>query len=71
MPEDTVIVTLALPRGQDFAWFASENVVGLGSHLDEQGRMQALDDLQAYWRRQCMRVVPDPRPAEDPAAALA
>lgn len=69
--DEVVVVTLALPEGQDWAWYATENVVGLSSRLDDAGRARALDDLQAFWRRQCIRAVPDARPAQETAHALA
>lgn len=58
--EETLIVTVDLPSGRDWAWFADCNTVGLGAHLDAAGRERALTELQDEWRRAFVRVVPDP-----------
>lgn len=61
MNEETLIVTVDLAAsGRDYAWYADLNMVGLGAHLDAAGRERALTQLQAAWRRNFVRVVPDP-----------
>ena len=57
MSEQTLIKTLDLPCGQDWAWYADANIVGLGRHLDAEGRERALNEVQDHWRRSCLRVV--------------
>lgn len=61
--EDTLVKTLDLPPGQDWAWFADANIVGLAPHLTPEGRERALSEVQAYWRRSCLRIVPDELPS--------
>lgn len=60
MNEETLIVTVDLPSGLDWRLYSDLNMVGLGSHLCEAGRERALTELQASWRREFIRVVPDP-----------
>lgn len=60
--EETLVVTVELSSGRDWAWYADLNMVGLGAHLDEAGREQALTELQAAWRRGFICVVPGPSP---------
>ena len=58
MGEKTLIKTMELPAGRDWEWFGDANVVVLAAHLDEEGRQRALTEVQAFWRRSCIRVVP-------------
>lgn len=60
MNEETLIVTVDLSSGRDWAWYADLNMIGLGSHLDEAGRERAISELQDAWRGRFIRVVPDP-----------
>lgn len=55
--EETVVVTIDLPEGKDYEWFAEANVVGLSRRLDEAGRQQALCQMFQEWRRSHLRVV--------------
>lgn len=57
MNEKTVVTTMELPHGQEWAWFADANVVALARSLDEAGRQRALTEVQKHWRRSCLRVV--------------
>lgn len=59
MNEDTIIKTLELPHGEEWAWFADANLVVLSPRLDAAGRERALTEVQAHWRRRCLRVVED------------
>jgi hypothetical protein len=64
--EDTLIKTmprhtLSCPeRGWDR--HADANLVVLAADLDEAGREAALSEVQAHWRRSCIRVVTDDEP---------
>jgi hypothetical protein len=49
--DGTDIVTMDLPFGQDWLWFAELNMVALAPHLDAAARERALDELQEEWRR--------------------
>jgi hypothetical protein len=59
MPGGTVIepkiVTMPLPHGRDWLWYADLNLVALAPHLDDAGRERALDELQAEWRASIRR----------------
>lgn len=68
MNEQTVVKTMALPFGQKWLYHADANVLVLSEALDEQGREDALSDMQAAWRRSGMRVVTAERPAHSGAA---
>jgi hypothetical protein len=57
MNEDTLIKTMPLPHGQTWALFADANVIVLSPCLDEDGREQALNDVQAHWRRSGLRII--------------
>lgn len=57
MNEKTLIKTLELPHGQNWAWYGDANIVVLSPCLDAEGREQALSELQDHWRRKCLRVV--------------
>lgn len=57
MNEDTIVKALPLPYGQRWLWLADANMVLLSDELDEAGRESALCDVQAHWRRSCIRVV--------------
>ena len=46
--EKTVIVTVNLPPGQNWVWFADCNMVGLAPHLDADGRWQALTEAHGH-----------------------
>lgn len=60
MTEKTVVKTIELPDGRDWLWYADANVVALAPHLDDEGRERALSEVQAFWRRSCLHLVPDP-----------
>ena len=60
MNEHTLIKTMPLPQGRDWEWFADANIVVLAPHLCEEGRERALTEVQAHWRRSCIRVLPVP-----------
>lgn len=57
MSEDTLIKTMRLPHGRLWEWFADLNVVALCPSLDAAGREWALSEVQAHWRRSCLRAV--------------
>lgn len=57
MTEQTVFRTAKLPEGQDFVWHPDLNLVELSDRLDLDGRLQALTDLQKWWRREHLSVV--------------
>jgi hypothetical protein len=59
MTEKTVVRTMELPNGRDWLWFADLNVVGLAPHLDAAGVERAYAEMTAWWRRSCLRLVPD------------
>lgn len=63
------IVTMPLPHGRDWLWYADLNIVALAPHLDDAGRDRAIDELQAEWRaavRSCLSVVRDGDPPTRP-----
>ena len=67
MNEDTVIRYMPLAPGtRPWRWHADANLVVLCSSLDENGREEALSDLQAHWRREGLRVVTDEAPDAEP-----
>lgn len=45
------IVIMETAYGEDAVWHPDLNLVVLHPRLDEAGREQALDELQARWRR--------------------
>jgi hypothetical protein len=55
--EETIIHILDLPEGTDYVWYPDANMVGLARRLDCEGRVQALADLSATWRRSVMHAV--------------
>jgi len=55
--EDTLLLTRPLPYGQEWAWHADANIVVLAPHLCPEERERALTEVQAHWRRSCLRVV--------------
>lgn len=57
--EKTVQMVLDLPEGRDWEWLPDCNILVLASRLDEAGRQRALSDLQATWRRQFIKAVPE------------
>lgn len=64
MNEDTLIKTMPLPGDQKWAWYADANIVALSPCLDDEGRERAISEVQAYWRRSCIRVVPNAPPKD-------
>ena len=40
--EETITLTIDLPEGQDYAWFADANVIGLARRLSPAEREHAL-----------------------------
>jgi hypothetical protein len=69
--EDTLIKTMPLPFGQRWLWLADANMVLLSPCLDERQREMAMGELQAHWRRSCIRVVEDGEVVEtQPMSAL-
>ena len=66
--EETIIKVMPLPAGREWVWFGDLNCVALSDRLDEAGRMVALMDLQAQWRRTMLHVIsPRPREAQPPS----
>ena len=61
MNEYTQIKYLDLPHGRPWEWYGDANVIVLAPRFrtDCQGREQALTEVQAHWRRSCIRVVQD------------
>lgn len=57
MNEKTLIKTVSLPFGQDWALYSDANVVALSPRLDEAGRERALSEVADHWRRSCLRIV--------------
>lgn len=55
--EETIVLTVDLPDGTLWVWMGDANTVLLSSSLCEVGRANALDDLQAVWRRRCLHVI--------------
>jgi hypothetical protein len=55
--EETIILTLKLREGEDWAFFPDCNTVALSSRLDPEERQAALDRFQTEWRRSMIRVV--------------
>ena len=70
MNEDTLIKTMPLPQGRDWEWFADANIVVLAPHLCPAQREQALTEVQAHWRRSCLRVLPSEPATTQPLAML-
>lgn len=68
MTEETLIKTMprdalsSAERGWD--WHPDANLVVLAADLDAEGREAALSDVQAHWRRSCIRVVTDEKPVQ-------
>lgn len=58
MTEKTIIHTMELPYGQEWLWYPEANMVALSPCLDAAGRERALSEVQAYWRRSCIKLVP-------------
>ena len=48
--EATIIKTLDLPHGADWALYADANLIVLSPRLDACGRDRALDEVCAHWR---------------------
>lgn len=63
MNEETLVKTVPLPFGRTWEWYGDANVVVLSPDLDAEGRDRALDEVQAFWRRSCLRVVGGDGPA--------
>lgn len=57
MTEKTLIKTMPLPFGQCWAWYPDANVIALSPDLTESEREHALCEVQAHWRRSCIRIV--------------
>jgi hypothetical protein len=58
--EETVLLTMPLPRGKEWHWLADCNVLVLSDQLDPAGRDRAISDLQATWRRRYLQSLPPP-----------
>lgn len=59
--EHTLIKTLPLPFGQMWTWYGDANVLALSPNLrTEAERQAAITEALAHWRRNFIRVVPDP-----------
>lgn len=72
MDEYTLIKTAAfpLPHGEVGLWYPDLNVVVLSPELDTEARRHlALWEVQAHWRQECIRFVPEPRAASAPQQA--
>lgn len=50
-------VTMPLPHGRDFLWFADLNILALAPHLDDTGRQNAVHQAAAEWSREMCRSV--------------
>lgn len=50
--EQTVVVTMNIPGGDDARWMPEFNLIVLAPHLDDLGRRRAVDEVQARWRRE-------------------
>jgi len=57
MYEETVVVVMPLPAGVNAVFCEDSNIVCLSDQLDEDGRDQALAELQAQWRRNALRSI--------------
>lgn len=57
MQEDTIIKTLDLPEGREWAWFADANILCLSPALCPEGRMRAVREAQDWWRRRHLQAV--------------
>lgn len=77
---EPTIVTMPLPHGRDYLWYADLNVVALAPHLDTAGRERALYQLTVEWRTATARRLtavptqhtrPAPTPATMPVPASA
>lgn len=55
MAEDTIIKTMDLPEGEDWALYPDLNVIVLASRLDCAGRVRAIEAILLQWRRQHLR----------------
>jgi hypothetical protein len=53
--EETKIVTMPLPFGQDWCWYPDLNIIALSNQLDAAGRERALDEFLASWRHSLMQ----------------
>jgi hypothetical protein len=49
--EATIIKTIELPYGQEWALYADANVIVLSPCLDNDGRRRAIDEVCAHWRQ--------------------
>lgn len=58
--ERTVVVTIPLAEGRDWAWLGDCNVLALSDRLDEAGRQRALVQVGVAWRRSFLHVVGEP-----------
>jgi hypothetical protein len=56
--EETLVKTMELPDGRDWEWYGDLNVVVLAPHLCPARREVALNEVQAHWRRSCIRILP-------------
>lgn len=68
--EQTVVLTIALPEGQRWAWLGDCNVLALSPHLNATERQEALIEVGATWRRSFLRVVDTDAEIPDDIAAL-
>lgn len=55
--EETIIKPMELPEGVPWRWYADCNIIGVPAHLDDQGVIDTLLDMQAKWRCGMIRVV--------------
>lgn len=58
MNDDTLIKTMPLPDGRLWEWFPDANVVVLAPGMCPAQQEEALNQVQAHWRRSCLRVLP-------------
>jgi hypothetical protein len=58
--EETVLLTMPLPRGKEWHWLADCNVLVLSDQLDAVGRERAISDVQVTWRSSYLQSVPPP-----------
>lgn len=68
--EETVQMVLELPEGhRGWEWLPDCNIMVLSSRLNPAERERAITDLQATWRRQFIKAVPEPAAPDCPGAA--
>jgi hypothetical protein len=57
MIEETVFRVMELPEGTDYLPYPELNVVVLSDRLDCKGRLRAVEECQAQWRRRHLHLV--------------